>query len=226
MAEVIRNLCPSAEFIVCKVADDTGRASEWDTLMALGVDAQADIINISLAFGLDDISCSYCGRESKTSRSAVFENLLQELNDDPNGPLIIAAAGNGSLRELSFPARFDNVVAVESLNKSKELSRFTNRSTIDHVGDTHRNVFVLPGGDEDQHSNVSEYIGTSTNGAEYYGTSFAAAYASGLIAEFWSQSSHSAKDRKTILNELRTNADTSIPNYVASTHGNGLMQFK
>lgn len=226
VAEVIYDLCPSAEFIICKVADDQGRASEWDTLAALGIDVQAQLINISLAFGLDDILCPVCGRESRTSRSSVFENLLHELNEDPDGPLIVAAAGNGSLSELSFPARFDNVIAVESLNKAKELSRFTNRSTIDHVGDTHKNVFVLPGGEVDQTSNATEYVGTSTNGAQYYGTSFAAAYASGLIAEFWSQSSQSSKDRKAILAELQANADKSIPNYVGVTHGNGLMQFK
>ena len=226
VAEVIGDLCPSAQFIICKVADDTGRASEWDTLSALGVDAQAEIINISLAFGLDDILCPNCGRESRSSRSAVFENLLHELNDDPDGPLIVAAAGNGSLSELSFPARFDNVIAIESINKAKELSRFTNRSTIDHAGDTHKNVFVLPGGEEDTNANPTEYVGTSTSGAQYYGTSFAAAYASGLIAEFWTQPTHSSKDRNALLSELRANADKSVPNYVAATHGNGLMRFK
>ena len=226
VAEVIGDLCPSAQFIICKVADDTGRASEWDTLSALGVDAQAEIINISLAFGLDDISCPNCGRESRSSRSAVFENLLHELNDDPDGPLIVAAAGNGSLSELSFPARFDNVIAIESINKAKELSRFTNRSTIDHAGDAHKNVFVLPGGEEDTNANPTEYIGTSTNGAQFYGTSFAAAYASGLIAEFWTQPAHSGKDRNALLSELRVNADKSVPNYVAATHGNGLMRFR
>ena len=225
VSTVISDLCPSAEFIISKVADDTGRASEWDVLMALGVDVQAQIVNISLAFGLDDISCQYCGQESRTSRSAVFENLLHELDEDPDGPLIVAAAGNGSLTELSFPARFDNVIAVESINKAKKLSRFTNRSTRDQADDAHENVFVLPGGELDQNANPTEYIGTSTNGAQYWGTSFAAAYASGLIAEFWMQPAHNSKDRKAILAELRANADKLLPNYVDATHGNGLMQF-
>jgi subtilisin family serine protease len=226
VAEVIHDLCPSAEFAICKVADQDGRASEWDTIMALGIDTQSQIINISLAFGLDDISCPVCGRESRATRSAVFENLLKDLHDDPDGPLIVAAAGNGALTELAFPARFDNVIAIESLNKARDLSRFTNRSTYDQTGANHNYVFVLPGGEVDASANATEYIGTSTSGAQFYGTSFAAAYASGLIAEFWSQAQHGSKDRTAILAELRANADTSVPNYATSTHGNGLMVFK
>lgn len=226
VTEIIRDLCPSAEFIVFKVADSTGRASEFDTLAALGVDNDADIANISLAFGLDDTNCPHCGRESRASRSAVFENLISRLSGD-YGPLIIAAAGNGSQTELSFPARFDNVLAIESINRSRQLSQFTNRANIDHVGQNHANVFVLPGGDKPAGVKApTEYVGTSQSGHQYYGTSFAAAYASGLIAALWSDPAHNGDDRATLLDHLRNNADQTLPGYAAATHGNGLMRFQ
>ena len=227
VTEIIRDLCPTAEFIIYKVADANGRASEWDTLAALAVESDAEIANISLAFGLEGGTCTHCGRESHSSRSAVFENLVRQLDNTGDGPIIIAAAGNESLSELSYPARYQNVLAIESVNKAKELSEFTNRATIDHEGKSHQNVFVLPGGEKlKSGTKPTEYVGTSSNGDEYYGTSFAAAYASGLIAALWTESSHSADDRQQLLDHLRNNADQSLPNYNSATHGNGLMQFK
>jgi subtilisin family serine protease len=225
VTEIINDLSPSTKFIVFKVADSKGRASEWDTLAALGADNNADIANISLSFGLGDTACSVCGRESRSSRSAVFENVLDQLDKDPNGPLIVAAAGNRSLPELSFPARFENVIAIESINQSRQLSAFSNRGTLDHDGKSHPNVFVLPGGERQKNLPPTEYVGTSAAGAEYWGTSFAAAYASGLIAALWSQAGNSEKSREQMLNYLRQNADSALPNYLSLTHGNGMMRF-
>src|SRR5205814_4105514 len=227
VTEIIHDLCPTAEFIIYKVADAHGRASEWDTLAAIAVQSDAAIANISLAFGLEGGTCPHCGRESKNSRSAVFENMVRQLDKADDGPLIVAAAGNEALTELSFPARYDNVLAIESINKARELSQFSNRATIDQEGKNHQNVFVLPGGEKPAGAlQPTEYVGTSSAGQEYYGTSFAAAYASGLIAALWSQPAHSSDDRQQLLDHLRANADQSLPNYDYTIHGNGLMQFK
>jgi hypothetical protein len=224
VTEIIRDLCPTSEFIIYKVADAHGRASEWDTLAALAVQSNAKIANISLAFGLEGGTCPYCGRESRNSRSAVFENMVRELDKDADGPLIIAAAGNESSTELSFPARYENVLAIESVNKAKGLSQFSNRATVDQEGKSHQNVFVLPGGEKPKGApKPTEYVGTSSAGKEYYGTSFAAAYASGLIAALWSHPAHITDDRHLLLDHLRKNADRSLPNYDTTTNGNGLM---
>jgi subtilisin family serine protease len=226
VVSVINDLCPSAGFIVYKVADANGRASEWDTLAALAADTGADVVNISLAFGLPDTLCAFCGRESHSSRSAVFENMIGQLSSATNGPLMVAAAGNDALPTLSFPARFSHVIAIISANKAKELSSFTNHGAVDHVGDPHRNVFVLPGGEKQQNLDPTEYVGTSASGQLWWGTSFAAAYASGLIASLWSQSAHAAINSGQLLDHLRRNADTSLPKFSQTTHGNGLMRFK
>src|SRR5262249_55166970 len=52
VTKIIQDLCPMVEIIMYKVADQKGRASEWDTLAALAAKSKADIINMSLAFGL------------------------------------------------------------------------------------------------------------------------------------------------------------------------------
>jgi hypothetical protein len=225
VVSVIKDLFPPAEFVIYKVADANGRASEWDTLAALAAESDADLVNISLAFGLASRICPYCGRESHSSRSAVFENMIDQLEKAVDGPLLVAAAGNDGLDELSFPARFDKVIAVASVNLGKQLSAFTNRAAIDQVGSRHHNVFVLPGGEKPQATAPTEYIGTSSTGEKYYGTSFSAAYASGIIAGLLSQPSNTGKDRAQLLDHLRKNADSNLPNYNYSTHGNGMMRY-
>jgi hypothetical protein len=90
LAEIIRDLCPQAELIIHKVVGDGGYATEWDTLAALATRTGADVINLSLAFGLNTIQCSSCGYQSRTSRSAVFENILDQAAGQD--AIIVAAA--------------------------------------------------------------------------------------------------------------------------------------
>jgi subtilisin family serine protease len=225
VASIIHDLCPAAELVIYKVADQKGRASEWDTLAALAARSGAHVVNISLAFGLPSWNTATCGRESQSSRSAVFEALINQLGDAPHGPLIIAAAGNESRAELSFPARYKGVVAIESVDLSGRLSEFSNHATTDNEGNAHPSVFVLPGGQQPKNAQPTEYVGTSADGTQHCGTSFAAAYASGLIAALWSEPPHSGKSREELLDHLRGAADKKIPNYDPSIHGNGLMLF-
>jgi hypothetical protein len=225
VAEVIHDIAPGSQFDIYKVADTRGHASEWDTLAAVAADTGANVINLSLAFGLGTRVCPACGRQSHSSRSAVFEKMLDQLGSTTDKPIVVGAAGNDSLQSLSFPARFGTVIAIASVNKNRQLSGFTNRSTLNHEGGSHNNVFVLPGGDQVGTALPTEYIGaSSSNGRQYYGTSFAAAYASGIIARLWADSSHTTRTADQLVQHLRTHADKSIPGYAASTHGNGLMR--
>ena len=133
--------------------------------------------------GLKDRKCAACGRESHASRSAVFESLLDQLAKASDAPIIVTAAGNDGASALTYPARFGSVVAVESVNQALELSRFSNCGTKDHEGNPRDHVFVLPGGEEAATgSTPTEWLGVAATGDELHGTSFAAAYASGLIA--------------------------------------------
>jgi subtilisin family serine protease len=153
--------------------------------------------------------------------------MIEQLVKNGNGPLLLAAAGNQGAQELSFPARFSQVIAIASINLAGELSAFSNRGTTAHKDNSvHPNVFVLPGGEKLQgNSTATEYIGISPTGTEHYGTSFSTAYASGLIAALWAEPQHSGKDRDRFLDHLRLNADKNLPDYNSATHGNGMMRF-
>lgn len=221
VASIIQDLCPGAYLNVFKVVDDNGRASEWDTLAALAAQTTAHVVNMSLSFGLDPVTLRACGRESRQSRSAVFENMVDQVLTDISAPVIVAAAGNAGTNELSFPARFGGVMAVAAVNGSKALSRFSNSSVVDQNGNPHDEVFVAPGGDDPV---PAESVGHSNRSKAYWGTSMAAAYATGLVARVWSEPRHAAKDRRAIVNYLKHRADTSFPAYKSASHGNGFIR--
>jgi subtilisin family serine protease len=82
---------------------------------------------------------------------------------------------------VSFPARFDYVLAVVSLNKYYEKSGFSNFGDENFWGDKHPNLFAAFGGEKD-----SESIFYSPFGINGWGTSFSAAYMTGLVAYIWS----------------------------------------
>ena len=222
---VIADLAPHAEFTFIKVADATGRVSEWDALAGLVAQTDADVVNLSLQFGLPDQKpCNVCGRgrESAASRSAIFENVVSQLQNRPSQPFIVAAAGNSALPELAYPARFGNVLAIGSVTSQKRLSSFSNYGNQDHTGSQHTNHFVLPGGDTDPMH--PEDVLTSTGGQSWSGTSLSAAFASGLIAHKLGQLGTGSPQRNSLLSALKQNADKNLSSYSTDTHGNGLMR--
>jgi hypothetical protein len=228
VATIITDLSPSTEVIVYKVADRNGVASEWDTLAALAARSDAHVINISLAFGLGERVCSKCGRQSHSSRSAVFENMIGQFDTLTPQPITVAAAGNDGNAELTYPARFGNVVAVVSVDAAKQSSSFSNYGEFDHVQERHRNIFAAPGGQVDKaNPAANQYVGSAPSGSRHYwGTSFAAAYASGLIAELRSTPPWKGRGAADVLAHLKSTADQGLPRYDARRHGHGLIQFK
>jgi hypothetical protein len=151
VALVIQDLAPNAEFIIYKVADASGRISEWDALAAIAARTDTNVINLSMQFGLLDEGkgCGVCGRESQSSRSAVFENMLDQVAKRTPRPIVIAAAGNYGDSSLAFPARFAEVVAIGSVTSRRTLSSNCNSGDLDQAGKPHQNHFVLPGGEKD-----------------------------------------------------------------------------
>jgi subtilisin family serine protease len=218
VALLINDLLPNAYLRIFKVANDSGRAHEWDTLAAVAGSQQAELINMSLQFGLEDTNCPQCGRESFTSRSAVFENMLGQSSRWKLRPIVVAAAGNHAKPELSFPARFQDVVAVSSITSTRQMSSFSDYGERDHVGAPHENRYVLPGGEKGE--SVGGFVG---NPRGYWGTSFAAAYASGVIGNVLSRSQPFGS-LQPLLNGLKAGADRRLPNYLPAKFGNGLMR--
>jgi subtilisin family serine protease len=221
VSSLISDLAPDAKMVMFKVAERTP-ISEWDTLTALVASAGSDVVNLSLAFGLTDFQCPQCGRLSHASRSAIFENIVGQILRAGTDTIVVVAAGNTlpqGQNQLAYPARFGEVIAVGALDSKCSRSPISNYGAVDHVGDLHSNVFFVPGGGS------GEFVGSTANPAKNLeGTSFAAAYASGLVALYLSQPTTIDRSRHTTLGYFRTHADRSFPAYSHREHGNGLMK--
>lgn len=223
VALLIHDLAPGAEFTVYKIADSTGRISEWDALAGIAAKSDAQVVNLSVQFGLlsKGKGCPVCGRESQASRSAIFENLVAQLAKRTPRPLVIAAAGNYRDKKLAYPARFGDVLAIGGVTSQLKLSSDCNTGEFDQAGEPHKNHFVLPGGERDP--TMAEPVLSSPGGANWSGSSFAAAFASGLVVELLSRQDPQSFDFGAFVEALRQSAEKMLPNYSAAQHGNGLM---
>jgi hypothetical protein len=225
IALILQDLAPGAQLIVYKVADAKGRVSEWDTLAALAVCAKADIVNLSLQFGLEGRVCKVCGRESHSSRSAVFENIAGQFANRHRQSILVGAAGNDGLSELAFPARFATLLAIGAVNSKGKLSAESNHGIQYNEAGTPDNRFVCPGGDDT--IDPVETVGSFGYKDDLYwhGTSFAAAYASGIVANLLARHEKEGAQYSTILKELRESTDSkSLVEYDQKKHGHGLMK--
>jgi hypothetical protein len=214
IAGIIADIVPSARLVVYRVADTKSHPTEWDLCAALSAVADVDVINLSLAFGLDMPDCDLCGRSSNSSRSIVIEEILRSIQHLPRKPIVVAAAGNGSGGPLSYPARFGNVVATGSITSARIPSSFTNSGAIDHSRAAHPSLFFSPGGE--CLSGSEETVGQASDGATFWGTSFACAYTTAMVAHL--RSNNTSDD---IVAYMRTQCRQDIVGYSPALHGNG-----
>lgn len=207
---MIHDLVPDAELLVYKIADDTGRVSEWDAVAALAAaSAEADIINLSVEFGLGDrTACKACGRESHSSRSAVFETTIEHAAHTTREPLFVAAAGNAGNAVLAYPARFGQVAAVGAITSTYALSDESNFGDTDHHAALHSNHFVMPGGNPGPvgAESIGSFVST---GDEWHGTSMAAAYATSVVASRLAIAGAGSHVASTILPIVRATVDNT-----------------
>lgn len=167
-----------ADFEVFKVTDAARKPTEWEVLLALSLGPLPPIVNLSLRLGFGKVTCARCGRRPVSARTGVFEARLAELADA--GVTVVAAAGNQEEDRLAYPSRFASTVPVMAWSGDPpRRARYSNWDTRDQTGAQHPNVFVCPGGDE----------GAGVAGGATYGTSFACAYMTGMLASLWGRSS-------------------------------------
>lgn len=215
---LIHDIAPEADIIIFKVADVQGKVYEWDTIAAIysAYGAGVDIINLSLEFGLGTTSCSRCGRASHSSKSVVFETSLIS-NSEPK-PLVVAATGNGKSNKPSYPAKYNSVLAVGSINSNKIRSSFSN------YGVPHNNFLIMPGGElMSKGGRSNEYMGETQDATKHFaGTSMACAYATGMLALY--KSVFPTYDKSTLLTTVLSKATMDI-GWTFYEYGNGLLEF-
>jgi len=183
IATLIREVAPDCKLSMIRVTDDDD-IPLWYFMAGLGLavlDAQAEIINLSL--GIENMTgkCRWCG-VSAYARAFALENFMRFLKmgakwfTGKEPPTFVAATGNdGSQNGFFIPARWDVCLAVGSVNKSGHHSEFSTYGTL-----THPYYVVAPGG-ETVNSVTTEFA-IADNKKPHLGTSISTAYASGVLA--------------------------------------------
>jgi subtilisin family serine protease len=144
------NIMPINVFI-----GDNADTSDLIAAIEYAINHNANIINLSLGF---------------YQYSSLLNQVIQKAYQ--KGIIIVAAAGNDSTSQASYPAAFDHVISVSSINDSNYLSDYSNYgTTIDLAAPGERIYSTIPGGAYDFMS----------------GTSMAAPIVTGVAALVWSQ---------------------------------------
>lgn len=226
MTSIICDLAPKAAVHAIRISDGIPRM--WKFMMGVASATfhfKADVINLSM--GLDSVttSCSKCGMSS-AGLSTNLENFLDGIANfrvGVNGPpLLVASSGNeSSTSGLSYPAGWDFILAVGAINAAKKRSRFSN---YEQHG-SHSKFFVMPGGDEDSSGTPTEWIGEGAS-AKCLGTSPATAYASAMLALYYSSGSPLRNnDRKKFLERVMSKCDSSFSGHNTDEYGKGFLQY-
>lgn len=153
-------VAPDAELYAIKTLDSRGKGSISDVVAGINwaIDHNLDIINLSF---------------TSPHGTDLFEAAIQKAYN--KGILIIAASGNAldpqvNITDVLYPARYNTVLAVGSVNSKLKRSAFSYYgSNLD---------FVAPGEDI-----LSTFIGDADMQYVYtYGTSMAAPFVTGIAA--------------------------------------------
>lgn len=150
-------VAPEAQIYAIKALNNTGVGNLSDVLAGIewAIENNLDIINLSL---------------TSEQGSSILERVLDKAYN--RGILIVAASGNSqttlpATTDVLYPARYQSVIAVGSVNNNLNKSRFS------YFGPSLE--FVAPG----------EKIYSTYNQPDYeysYGTSMAAPYVAGIAA--------------------------------------------
>jgi len=150
----------------------------------------AEAVNYAVDNGASIINLSVY---SSGRPRAVLEQAIRRATE--KGVIVVAIAGNEGLPEVSYPAKYDFVIAVSAINHSDQLAEFSNYgSEIVLTGPGEIITSLIPGG----------FLATRS------GTSFAAPFVSGTLALILSANQHmTGAQAVALLEESATDLGTA-----------------
>jgi hypothetical protein len=183
VAGVVRCQAPAAEVTIHGMLTKGGAIFESELMKQLDIAVFQDAPDIvSISGGTH----TYNDQPLKT-----FEHLAEKHNliDNPDAPLIVAAAGNDRTDQKFWPAAFDWVVGVGSLDRDDTVSDYSDYGDwvdIYALGRDHVNAFPTGTYTCYEPPNVGQ-VRQFQNLAKWSGTSFSTPLISGLLAGIMSE---------------------------------------
>lgn len=168
----IIGLIQNAEVYDVKVLNEQGKGKPEHLAAAIDwcIEQEVDLINVSFGYQNEDL------KVKEAIERAISSNII-----------IIAAAGNTYGIAVDYPAKYNGVISVTSIDEQYNRSNFAAAGKID---------LSSPGVDvlTTNHKGVYSY---------FSGTSFANAYVTGTIASILSNHSEEHYDSKEIFNYIK-----------------------
>jgi hypothetical protein len=191
VASLVLQVAPGADVLSIRVADDFGASNSW--LLAQGIlqaaDLGARVINISMG--------SY-------GESAIVDNAIDYARS--LGAVVVAAAGNEGIGQLSYPAAYDGVVSTGGVDASGDHLLFSNSGSSLSM--------VAPGYDINT-------TGTEGETLSFSGTSASSPIVAGALAATMSNPVTPNLSANDALAALESNLNESGPPGADPLHGGG-----
>jgi subtilisin family serine protease len=191
----IKGISPNSKIYSAKVLDNNGKGSVDAIIRGIewSITEEVDIINIS--FGM--------------------KNDNQELHNIINkaigrGIIVVASSGNNYIGDVDYPAKYNNVISVGSVDRNNERVRFSPQGKID---------VVAPGRDILSTNNGNDY-------STFEGTSYSTAFVTGLISLYISEDSNMISDQQSLMKLLNKKSLDLGADGRDDIYGYGLLQYK
>ena len=186
----VSGVARQTRLIPVKVMSDEGSGSQFGIIKGIyyAVDQGADVINMSIG-----------STNSNTSYEAATDFATE------NGVIVVGAAGNSGQNQLLYPAGYDSVIAVGSVD------RYENRSSFSNYG---KGLDLMAPGS-------TVYSTTPGNTyARYSGTSMAAPHISGVVALMKAVKPEITTDE---VRSVLKNTARKTQNHSTSEYGSGVV---
>jgi hypothetical protein len=231
MVEIIKDVAPGVGIHVYRVTHST-TVFIWDLMAAvLAAVYHGKVDIVSLSMGCKNLSypCKICGGHGQ-NRSAVCQQLFDLIDKNTNSIVVASVGNDGQQDPFEWPAAYDSVLAVGSINAANAVSSFSNSATQKPaIG-----FCLLPGGDEIGGSIECVGEGQDGNNTTYcLGTSPATAYAAGILAlrRHRDREQGLVQTKAQFLNQLSTTAQKKVMDasganiYSSVKHGMGCLEY-
>lgn len=186
VAYIINRLAPRAKIFSIKVFGDQNQGSLGSILAGLLVAQRfaPAFCNLSFKFSCDPLLvCRYCRLASISSpiRQAHLEQIFKSVQRASTSSILVASAGNNG--EVAMPALFEDVIAVGAFDTCED--RVADFCEYENVPSGR--YLLAPGGTL---RNPLAYLKGELRHQEMYGTSFSAAFVTGVLARHFCRCSH------------------------------------
>ncbi|MDA1477774.1 S8 family peptidase [Bacillus changyiensis] len=188
----VQGVSPKVKLFDVKVLNDKGGGDVNDVINGINwsIKQDVDIINLSFGFQKDD-------NRLKSAINKAIENDI----------IVIASAGNTLGLSTDYPARYQNVISISSINKKLKRDPLAAKGKIDFVAPGVQIPVITPKGEL-----------KTVNG-----TSFATAYVTGVVSNILSE--HPEFEREDVLKVLKSTAKDLGKKGPDKEYGYGLIQY-